>query len=50
MPRYLVERSFDEGTHVPLIDEGVGRRRAVVAGNADLGATWVHSYATEDQG
>jgi hypothetical protein len=50
MPRYLVERTFGDGLHIPITDEGAATCRAVVGGNADFGVTWVHSYVTEDKG
>jgi Protein of unknown function (DUF4242) len=44
MPRYLVERTFPDGLNIP--NDGVGRKAvaSVVATNADLGVTWLHSY------
>lgn len=50
MPRYLVERTFPEGLHIPPTDEGVAACSRVVAGNADHGVTWIHSYVSEDKG
>jgi hypothetical protein len=47
MPRYVVERSFPEGRGVPAPAED--DRRGVVARNADLGVTWLHSYVSEDR-
>ena len=44
MPRYLVERSFPEGQHIPLTEEGTEKVRRVVEHNAADGVTWVHSY------
>lgn len=49
MPRYLVERSFEEGLHIPVNADGATACRAVVDGNADFGVTWVHSYVNEDK-
>jgi hypothetical protein len=49
MPRYMVERTFPEGLHVPLTDGGAQTCLAVVNRNADLGVTWVHSYVSEDK-
>lgn len=49
MPRYLVERSFEEGLHIPIDADGATACRAVVNGNADFGVTWVHSYVNEDK-
>jgi hypothetical protein len=49
MPRYLVERTFPEGLHIPVNSEGAGVCNAVVGTNAQSGVTWIHSYVTEDQ-
>ena len=49
MPRYLVERSFDDGLHIPINADGATACLAVVGGNADHGVTWVHSYVNEDK-
>jgi hypothetical protein len=44
MPRYLVERTFPDGLHIPLTEEGVEKVRRVVEHNAADAVTWVHSY------
>jgi hypothetical protein len=49
MPRFLVERQFQEGLHIPLTQEGVDTCRSVVGINAELDVTWVHSYVSEDK-
>jgi hypothetical protein len=49
MPRYLVERSFDDGLHIPINADGAAACLAVVGGNADHRVTWVHSYVNEDK-
>jgi hypothetical protein len=49
MPRYVVERTFPSGLHVPPGDDGAGMCMAVVDRNADAGVTWVHSYVSEDK-
>lgn len=49
MPRYLVEREFSEGLHIPVDEQGDAVCRTVVARNSDLGVTWVHSYVTDDK-
>ena len=48
MPRYLVERSFPDGLDIPINDNGMKTVASVVATNADLGVTWVHSYVGDD--
>ena len=49
MPRYVIERVFPDGLHVPINQEGAAATRGVVARNADYGVTWVHSYVSEDK-
>lgn len=49
MPRYLIERSFPDGLSIPMNDEGKAAIAGVVANNAELGVTWVHSYVTPDR-
>jgi hypothetical protein len=49
MPRYMVQRTFPEGLHIPIDDEGVKAVCAVVVKNAEHGVTWVHSYVSEDK-
>jgi hypothetical protein len=49
MPRYLIERTFVEGLHIPLTEEGVNVCRAVVDNNTDDLVTWIHSYVTDDK-
>ncbi len=49
MPRYLIERDFPEGLHIPQNDTGAAACRDVVDNNAEDGVTWVHSYVTPDR-
>ncbi|HEV2215958.1 MAG TPA: DUF4242 domain-containing protein [Candidatus Dormibacteraeota bacterium] len=49
MPRYMVERTFSTGLHIPVTAEGASVCLAVVGKNADEGVTWVHSYVTDDK-
>jgi hypothetical protein len=49
MPRYLVQRSFPEGLHIPINDEGVAVCGGVVGRNAEEGVAWVHSYVSEEK-
>jgi hypothetical protein len=49
MPRYIVERSFPDGFHVPANADGATALRGVVATNADEGVNWVHSYVSADK-
>ena len=48
MPRYLVERSFPDGLEIPIDDNGQKTVASVVATNADLNVTWIHSYVGDD--
>ena len=49
MPRYLVQRTFPGGLAVPADQAGAARLGQVVARNADVGVTWLHSYVSEDR-
>jgi hypothetical protein len=49
MPRYLVERSFPDGLSIPINADGRKAVGGVVANNAELGVTWIHSYVTLDR-
>lgn len=49
MPRYMIERTFSDGLHIPVTEEGAAACLGVVDKNADLGVTWVHSYVSEDK-
>lgn len=49
MPRYIVERIFTDGLHIPISPEGAGMCSNVVHNNADTGVTWIHSYVSSDK-
>ena len=49
MPRYMVERTFDGGLHIPVNDEGGAVCMNVVGTNGDLGVTWVQSFVSDDK-
>ena len=49
MPRYLVERRFDSGLHIPATTHGAEQCHAVVSANAREGVTWLHSYVSQDR-
>jgi hypothetical protein len=49
MPRYVVERTFPDGLHIPIDDQGAATTLKVASKNADLGVTWVHSYVSNDK-
>lgn len=50
MPRYLVERTFPGGLHIPSTAAGAEVCLNVVGTNARDQVTWVHSYVTTDKG
>ncbi|MEA3031377.1 MAG: hypothetical protein QOJ53_2254 [Sphingomonadales bacterium] len=49
MPRYMVERTFPEGLHIPVDSGGAQALGGIVATNAGEGVTWVHSYVSADK-
>ena len=49
MPRYIVERSFEDGLNIPVNDEGTRMCHTVVESNAEDLVTWVHSYVSDDK-
>ena len=49
MPRYIVERTFNDGLHIPVDSGGAQTCLTVVDRNADEGVTWVHSYVSDDK-
>jgi Protein of unknown function (DUF4242) len=50
MPRYMVQRTFEEGLHIPIANGGADVCQGVVDRNAEEGVTWVHSYVSADKG
>jgi len=49
MPRYMVQRTFPEGLHIPVSNGGAEIVSGVVDRNAEEGVTWVHSYVSADK-
>lgn len=49
MPRYMVQRTFPEGLHIPTTNGGAEICRAVVERNTEEGVTWVNSFVSEDK-
>jgi hypothetical protein len=49
VPRYLVKRTFPGGLAVPADEAGAEVFARVVATNAEVGVTWLHSYVSEDK-
>jgi hypothetical protein len=49
MPRFMVERTFEGGLHIPSNAGGADACLAVVGKNASNDVTWVHSYVSADK-
>lgn len=49
MPRYMIERTFTEGLHIPITEEGEKTCSMVVDSNGQDGVTWIHSYVSDDK-
>jgi hypothetical protein len=49
MPRYMVQRTFPEGLHIPVENGGAALCRGVVERNAEEGVTWITSFVSEDK-
>lgn len=48
MPRYLIEREFPDGLHIPRTAAGARILVPIIETNAEDGVTWIHSYVTSD--
>jgi hypothetical protein len=49
MPRYVVQRTFPEGLHIPIENGGPELCAGVVERNAEEGVTWISSFVSEDK-
>ena len=49
MPRYVIERTFPNGLHVPVNQEGAHALLDIVNRNSEQGVTWIHSYVSKDK-
>jgi hypothetical protein len=49
MPRFMVERTFPDGLHIPPTEDGSQACLTVIGRNAENGVTWVHSYVSADK-
>ena len=49
MPRFMVERTFPDGLHIPTNANGASACLTVVDKNGSNGVTWVHSYVSADK-
>jgi Protein of unknown function (DUF4242) len=47
MPRYVIERTFPDGSGIPADVEAC---LAIVDRNTAEGVTWLHTYVSEDRG
>jgi predicted hydrolase (HD superfamily) len=45
----MVERVFPDGLGLPISAEGEAAACDIIARNADVEVTWVHSYVSEDK-
>jgi hypothetical protein len=48
MPRYLIERNFEEGLSLPGAPHGGDACRVIAERNAHAEVTWLHSYVSAD--
>ena len=49
MPRYVIERDFPDGLHIPISAEGAAATTELGKVNASEGVNWVHSYVSGDK-
>lgn len=49
MPRYLVQRTFSEGLHIPIENGGAELCREVIEQNTEEGVTWISSFVSDDK-
>lgn len=49
MPRYVIERHFPDGLHLPIDAAGAATTAMVGKVNAEEGVNWVHSYFSLDK-
>jgi hypothetical protein len=49
MPRYIVEREFENGLHIPVNKDGAGVCGGVITRNSEEGVTWVQSFVSADK-
>jgi hypothetical protein len=49
MPRYVVERDFKDGLHIPMNNDGASVCCGVVARNESEGVTWIQSFVSADK-
>lgn len=50
MPRYMVERTFQDGLNIPVNAAGAQALGDIIKTNGEQGVTWVHSYVSADKG
>ena len=49
MPRYLVQRTFEDGLNIPADERGAEECLKVVANNILDEVTWIRSFVTGDR-
>jgi Protein of unknown function (DUF4242) len=48
MPRYLVQRTFDDGLRFVTDEVGVANASSIIDANSDHQVTWVQSFVSDD--
>jgi hypothetical protein len=49
MPRYVVQRTFPDGLHIPVANGDAQPCEGVIEQNSEEGVTWVNSFVSEDK-
>lgn len=49
MPRYLIERTFQEAFGLPIPNHSEAARSHFIANNSLFGVVWLHSYVSPDR-
>jgi hypothetical protein len=49
MPRYMVQRTFPDGLHIPVSNGGAELCHGVVERNAEENVTWICSFVSDDK-
>jgi hypothetical protein len=49
MPRFVIERTFPDGLHMPVNGVGAENCAKIIARNGEQGVTWVHSYVNAEK-
>jgi hypothetical protein len=49
MPRYIVQRTFPAGFHIPVDRDGAELCNGVIEHNAQESVTWISSFVSQDK-